>query len=149
MSFQTPILPENRTKGASRSQMNKRAMLTIALLIFFALFWLGIGLLQVALAVSEPDNSRLFTLGLGLWNIVMAFSMVWATRGVRHRYQTMPRDLGIFVIVGVILAILGIVSGAWFMACIIPAYVMLGVLVMVNRDVYTEPKPSKQKNQVG
>jgi hypothetical protein len=123
---------------------NTRAILTIALLVLLGIFWMGIGVWLIRLgltAAASTENMRLIYFGLGIGNIIMAFFIFRSIRNVSHRYRAVYRDLKIFVILSLAVASLGTCFGPGLLVCLIPLYALLGILLLVNKDYYSELAP--------
>jgi len=118
----------------------------IVLLVIMGLFWLFIAFTQFSLG-SMTTNLGLETGGdaltfylYGIWNIFISIVNLWMIKGVVRRRKIMVRDLTFLGIVG---SLWGgyqlVVDGAFIQACAVPLYIILAVLIQINKREYVNP----------
>jgi hypothetical protein len=149
LSYQYPQTYTNQPQSYSPIEhpgLNTTAKMTIILLVVLGLFWIGIGLLQFGLAFSENSDPQTTLLLLGMWNIFIAIANLMLIKDVMKRYKNVVKNLGILSIFGSVWGLIQLASGSWGQICAIPLYVMLGILVYVNKNyyIYLTPKESKK-----
>ncbi|MHB0922667.1 MAG: hypothetical protein ACYC3H_01710 [Bellilinea sp.] len=135
-----PQMPENIQSSSSQS-IN---IIIIILLVIMGIFWLIIGFTQFGLArvaaELDPTTSQMSYYLSGLWNIVISIINLWLINGVVKRRKIVVRDLTFLGIVG---SVWGgyqlIVSGSLIQACAIPLYIILAILVQINKHEYINP----------
>lgn len=135
-----PQMPEHIPSASSQS-IN---IIIIILLVIMGIFWLMIGLTQFGLAQVaaeiDPTTSPMNYYLSGLWNIVISIINLWLINGVVKRRKIVVRDLTFLGIVG---SVWGgyqlIVSGSLIQACAIPLYIILAILVQINKHEYINP----------
>jgi peptidoglycan/LPS O-acetylase OafA/YrhL len=137
--------------AASRSEAQNLARLTIAVVLFLGLFWIGLGLLQFGMAFTTPDNSRAQLFVLGIWNIFNSIFVLASVPDIRKRHKVALKNLGTYSVFGFFLAFFGVANGAWLLICIAGLYVLLGILLVMNKDYFTQltPKEIKKLQELG
>lgn len=136
----SPQIPEY-ARSASSQSIN---IIIIILLVIMGIFWLIIGFTQFGVArvaaEIDPSTSPMSYYLSGIWNIVISIINLWLINGVVKRRKIVVRDLTFLGIVG---SVWGgyqlIVSGSLIQACAIPLYIILAVLVQINKHEYINP----------
>jgi tetratricopeptide (TPR) repeat protein len=103
-------------------------IIMIVLLILLGIFWIGVGLLQITLSAD---------FFAGIWNIAVSIVNFLGISDIVQRKKRVPKEMVFLAVFGSILGLLNIyLTGAYLQACVIPFYIVLGVLSQVNKNKY-------------
>jgi len=119
-----------------QSGLDGISIMIIVLLIVLGLFWIGIGLLQIS-AASLLEQSSFDANCSGGWNIMISIINLLGISDIVKRSKRVPREMLFLAIVGSLLGVFQLMNGAVLQACVIPFYIVLGILANVNKAVYT------------
>jgi tetratricopeptide (TPR) repeat protein len=109
--------------------------LTIVLLVIMILYWLGIGFVQLAAALTA--NNTFDLLCWGGWNIVISIINGLLIPPVVAKKKTALRSIYFLAIVGSVFGVFQmLLASAYLQVCAVPLYVVLGLLGYANKDVY-------------
>ena len=68
---------------------------------------------------------------------------LWFIRAIRQRRKSVRSGLGLLAVVGTVWGIFGITQGVWLQIPAVIIYLLAGVLLLVNRNYYTESSSKK------
>jgi len=106
----------------------------IILLIILGIFWIGVGLLQITLPSNILGGNAIC---FGIWNVAISIINFMGIADIVHRKKRVPQEMTFLAVFGSILGLVNIyLTGAYFQACVIPFYIVLGVLSRVNKNKY-------------
>jgi len=106
----------------------------IILLILLGIFWIGLGLLQITLFANILGGNAIY---YGIWNVAISIINFLGISDIVHRKKRVPNEMTFLSVSGSILGLLNIyLTGAYIQACVIPFYIVLGVLSQVNKNKY-------------
>lgn len=121
--------------SAQSSGLDGISIIIIVLLIILGLFWIAIGLVQIA-AGSALGSSTADAVCTGGWNIMISIVNLVGISDVVKRSKRVPREMMFLAIVGTLLGGYQLLNGAFIQACAVPLYIVLGILASVNKAVY-------------
>lgn len=122
------------------------ATIIIVLLVLLGLFWMGIGLLQLVMGLA--DNSTMYLLCLGPWNILIAIVHLWLINDVTKSYRKVIKDLTSLAIIGSIFGIFQVIAmEVWLQILVIPLYILIGILIQMSKEEYTVLTPKELREQ--
>lgn len=124
-------------------------VIIIVLLVVLGLWWLGIGLLQLSVGLT---NNPYFRSGdmqcIGIWNLVISVINLASISDVVRHYRRAVSNLTLLAVVGSFFGLVQILlAGAWLQVFVVPVYVVLGVLAQVNKAEFSEFTPKELKKQ--
>ena len=136
----------------STSQLNRPvdtlSVIMIILLVILALFWLGIGVLQLffsSIAASwdiDLGASSADFIFMGTWNIFIAIvNLAGIGDIIKHNPRT-PNEMIFLAVIGSFWGIYQLISGVFLQAIVIPIYIILGVMAYLSKDKYPKPAAS-------
>jgi len=124
--IQQPIL--------SNGDIDAIGILMIILLILLGIFWIGLGLLQITLPASIIGGNAIC---YGIWNVAISIVNFLGISDIIKRKKRVTNEMTSLAVIGSILGILNIfLTGAYIQACVIPFYIVLGVLSQINKNKY-------------
>lgn len=138
--------PNRTVSKTDNGHANRMASATIGLLAILALFWLAIGVWQLAAAIMNASNSSTPDAGVflvGIWNIAIAAFHLLAIRGIQKRSKTTLRNLATLSVLSAVWGIMALSSGGIFQFVAVLLYVLLGALLFLNRPYYTTDSPQE------
>ena len=136
----TPMPADSAVQPRQSSRAKTWANLTARLMVLLGLYWSGIACLQLLIAFASAAGSTInmslvFT---ALWNIVISALNLWFIRDIRGRRRSVRSGFGFLVVGGILWGSYGIATGVWVQIPAVVMYVLLGLLLVVNRNYYTE-----------
>jgi hypothetical protein len=134
----TNIAEVSATSNAKSDHGKLLADLTIGLVAFLGLYWLGVGSRQVGTALWPGNEDKAAgLLGDAFWNVLAsAIYTIWI-RGIRKRKVWVRAIYGFLVVMGIGGAILSVASGANFLKILQAImFVALGILLVANWGYY-------------
>jgi tetratricopeptide (TPR) repeat protein len=129
-------MPISKSAPTQSNSLDSISIMIIILLIVLGLFWIAIGLLQISTA-SLLGESSLDANCSGGWNIMISIVNLLGISDVVKRSKRVPREMLFLAIVGSLLGVFQLINGAVLQACVIPFYIVLGILANVNKAAYT------------
>lgn len=128
---------------------NAVSIIIVVMLVILGLFWLGIGMLQLSLGLSNnPYINTGDMVCIGIWNLVISVINLASINDVVHRYRRTVNNLTLLAVVGSLFGLGQILlEGAWLQVLVVPFYIALGVLAQVNKAQFTELTPKELKKQ--
>ncbi|MCX7006899.1 MAG: hypothetical protein NTY53_06570 [Kiritimatiellaeota bacterium] len=122
--------------GEELAGTNALSVLIIVLLVLLGMFWLAIGLLQLFLSYTLPQQLHdlwvygLINILISIWNLSRIASIVQRKKGV----------VGSLVFLGVVGSLFGagqlLLLGAWLQIIPIPLYIILAILAGANKNYF-------------
>jgi len=113
------------------------SLIIIVILIILGLFWIAIGLIQIAVAFSLEVSDAIGVICTGGLNILISIVNLLGIMDVRKRSKRVPTEMMFLAVVGSLFgAYQMLVDGALIQVCAIPLYIVLGILAYINKDVY-------------
>lgn len=132
---------------AQRQQSKAVDALVIVLLLALGSTFLFLGIYQVVNAQNFGAGGFAGTIALtGFWNIFASVINLSMIRYVLKHYIPLVKNITWLAFLGSIIGMVQLLSGVWLQIIFIPIYIVLGVLVQVNRKSYNVPVPSKKIN---
>jgi len=128
---------------------NAVTIIIIVLLVVLSLFWLGVGLLQLSVGLSNsPYVNTVDMVCTGTWNLFISVINLASISDVLRRYRRAVRNLMLLATAGSIFAFVQLLwGGAWIQVLVVPLYIVLGVLCGFNEAQFTELTPKELKKQ--
>ena len=128
--IQTVVSQEIKSTGDTDSI----GIIMIVLLIILGIFWIGLGVLQITLLANDPGGNAIC---FGIWNIAISIVNFLGIANIIQRKKRVVNDMTFLAVFGSVLGIVNIfLTGAYIQACVIPFYLVLGVLAQVNKNKY-------------
>jgi hypothetical protein len=122
--------------------------IVIILLVCLGLLWIGVGLLQLAVMLDSPVNdSTIMLCGTGVWNIIISLVNLGSIKGVMRKEKRTYNTLIALSVIGVLWGVIQLFSGVWVQLLAVPAYVILGIMIQMEKELYINltEKESKAK----
>jgi hypothetical protein len=139
-----PLSSINSIESLAQKTTNSIDIIIIVLLVLMGLFWLTIGLLQVVQGLSSAYTNSVEVFCYGVWNFIISIANLYMIRDVLKHYRKVVASLTFLAVVGSLFGMAQVFfSGAWLQVCIVPAYIVLGILAQVNKEHYTELTPKE------
>ena len=118
------------------SGSNTVDVIIIVTLVLLALFWLGVGGLQIFVGLGLNLNTFDLVFA-GAWNFLISIINLLVIGDVVGHKKKAVRDLTFLAFTGSIFGFVQLfLSGVWLQLLVIPFYVIIGVLAQVNKAYY-------------
>jgi tetratricopeptide (TPR) repeat protein len=133
----------HRNDIANQSGTNVIDVVLILLLIGLGLFWLVIGLSQLGLSsVSyRISGDYLSLICVGFWNILISIINLFSIRDILRHLPSAVKNLTTLAIISSIFGVVQIILfGSWLQVIAVPIYIVVGVLINIDKERYKIPE---------